>query len=171
MVKSINILDKEYLKWVEELAKRYRSSQIKASIKINTEQLKYNWMLGRDIVEMKVEQRWGESVIVQLSKDLRKALPNVQGLSKSNIYYCRKFYLLYNPHNNFFQQVVGIMILYLCHYYDFVLFSVIFLFILYYSIRNRPRFLLAVTDSRRLFSCHRQHEVSKRDNLSWFISI
>ena len=91
MVKSINILDKEYLKWVEELAKRYRSSQIKASIKINTEQLKYNWMLGRDIVEMKVEQRWGESVIVQLSKDLRKALPNVQGLSKSNIYYCRKF--------------------------------------------------------------------------------
>lgn len=109
MVKSINILDKEYLKWVEELAKRYRSSQIKASIKINTEQLKYNWMLGRDIVEMKVEQRWGESVIVQLSKDLRKALPNVQGLSKSNIYYCRKFYLLYNPHNNFFQQLAGKM--------------------------------------------------------------
>ena len=109
MVKSINVLDKEYLKWVEELAKRYRSSQIKAAIRINTEQLKYNWLLGRDIVEMKVEQRWGESVIVQLSKDLRKALPNVQGLSKSNIYYCRKFYLLYNPHNNFFQQLAGKM--------------------------------------------------------------
>ena len=43
------------------------------------------------------------------------------------------------------------MILYLCHYYDFVLFSVIFLFILYYSIRNRPHFLLAATDSQRLF--------------------
>ena len=42
MVKSINILDKEYHKWVEELAKRYRSSQIKAAIRINTEQLKYN---------------------------------------------------------------------------------------------------------------------------------
>lgn len=72
MNKSINILDKEYLQWVKDLCGRYRQSQIKAAVKINVEQLKFNWLLGRDIVELHVEERWGESVITQLSKDLRE---------------------------------------------------------------------------------------------------
>lgn len=95
MNKSINILDKEYLQWVKDLCGRYRQSQIKAAVKVNVEQLKFNWLLGRDIVELHAEERWGESVITRLSKDLREAIPNAAGLSKSNIYYCRKFYLLY----------------------------------------------------------------------------
>ena len=107
MNKSVSILDKEYKEWVKDLALRYRNSQIKAAVKVNIEQLRYNWLLGRDIVEMNVEQRWGESVITQLSKDLRHALPGVQGLSKSNIYYCKKFYLLYNKEEQLFQQLVG----------------------------------------------------------------
>lgn len=107
MSKSINILDKEYREWVKALAIRYRNSQIKAAVKVNSEKLYFNWMLGHDLVEMHVEERWGESVIVQLSKDLRSELPGVDGLSKSNIYYCKKFYLLYNQTETFFQQLVG----------------------------------------------------------------
>ena len=107
MNKSVSILDKEYKEWVKDLALRYRNSQIKAAVKVNAELLRYNWLLGRDIVEMNVEQRWGESVITQLSKDLRHVLPGVQGLSKSNIYYCKKFYLLYNKEEQLFQQAVG----------------------------------------------------------------
>ena len=75
MNKSINILDKEYLQWVKDLCGRYRQSQIKAAVKVNVEQLKFNWLLGRDIVELHVEERWGESVITRLSKDLREAIP------------------------------------------------------------------------------------------------
>lgn len=107
MNKSINILDKEYLQWVKNLCGRYRQSQIKAAVKVNVEQLKFNWLLGRDIVELHVEERWGESVITQLSKDLREAIPNAAGLSKSNIYYCRKFYLLYKDALKTFHQVGG----------------------------------------------------------------
>lgn len=107
MSKSISILDKDYAQWVQELCKRYRQSQIKAAVKVNTEQLKYNWLLGRDIVEMNVEQRWGESVITQLSKDLKDEMPDVNGLSKTNIYYCRKFYQLYNSSNEIFHQLEG----------------------------------------------------------------
>ena len=107
MNKSVSILDKEYKEWVKDLALRYRNSQIKAAVKVNAELLRYNWLLGRDIVEMNVEQRWGESVITQLSKDLRHVLPGVQGLSKSNIYYCKKFYLLYYKEEQLFQQAVG----------------------------------------------------------------
>ena len=35
--------DKEYAQWIAELAKRYRSSQIKASIKVNDEMLRFYW--------------------------------------------------------------------------------------------------------------------------------
>ncbi len=95
MAKPISILDKDYIQWVKDLVVRYRQSQIKAAIKVNEEQLKFNWMLGRDIVEMKIEERWGESVIEQLSKDLKKEMPHVEGLSVTNLRYCRRFYLLY----------------------------------------------------------------------------
>ena len=43
MNKPINILDKDYLQWVSELSKRYRQSQVKAAIKVNTEMLKFYW--------------------------------------------------------------------------------------------------------------------------------
>lgn len=54
MVKSIGILDKDYALWVKELVKRYRSSQIKAAIKVNRELLRYYWELGKDIEESKL---------------------------------------------------------------------------------------------------------------------
>lgn len=97
---------------MKDLCGRYRQSQIKAAVKVNVEQLKFNWLLGRDIVELHVEERWGESVITQLSKDLREAIPNAAGLSKSNIYYCRKFYLLYKDALKTFHQVGGIFEVY-----------------------------------------------------------
>lgn len=107
MSKNITIIDKEYKEWIKDLSMRYRRSQIKAAVKVNTEKLLFNWQLGRDIVEMHVEDRWGEKVITQLSKDLQQALPDVEGLSRSNIYYCKNFYLLYNQDTEFVQQLVG----------------------------------------------------------------
>ena len=51
MDKSIGILDKDYASWVKELVKRYRSSQIKAAVKVNNEMLRFYWELGKDIKE------------------------------------------------------------------------------------------------------------------------
>ena len=97
MNKPISILDKDYLQWVKELCMRYRQSQIKAAVKVNTEMLKFYWSLGRDIVELQIELKWGEKVISRLVQDLHDALPNVSGLTKRNIYYCKQFYALYAP--------------------------------------------------------------------------
>ena len=107
MVHSLKILDKDYKQWVKQIAVRYRGSQIKAAIKVNTEQLRFYWQLGKDIVEMKVEERWGEYVITQLSKDLQKLLPGVEGLSITNLRYCRRFYLLYSQLYIIHPQVGG----------------------------------------------------------------
>ncbi|MBQ7420479.1 MAG: DUF1016 family protein [Prevotella sp.] len=107
MDKSISILDKDYKQWVKALVVRYRQSQVKAAIKVNTEQLMYNFMLGRDIVEMHVEERWGESVINQLSIDLKREMPTAEGLSATNLRYCRRFYLLYSKSVVIYPQLEG----------------------------------------------------------------
>ncbi|MBR6637119.1 MAG: DUF1016 domain-containing protein, partial [Phascolarctobacterium sp.] len=67
MSKSINILDKDYQQWVQELCKRYRQSQIKAAIRVNQEMIQFYWELGKDIVELKAESRWGDKVMNRLS--------------------------------------------------------------------------------------------------------
>lgn len=96
MAKSITILDPEYRAWVQELKARYRRSQIKAATKVNQEMIQYYWNLGRDIVEMHVEDRWGEKVIRTLAADLKREMPDASGLSRSNLYYTKRFYLLYS---------------------------------------------------------------------------
>jgi hypothetical protein len=71
---------------------------------VNQEVLQYYWELGRDIVEMHAESRWGQSVIKSIAIDLKRELPNAIGLSQSNLYYAKKFYLLYHQ---FVPQLAG----------------------------------------------------------------
>ena len=107
MNKNITIIDKEYQKWIKDLSSRYRKSQIKAAVKVNQEMLAFYWSLGRDIVEMHVEDRWGESVVRNLSADLKKLNPEAHSFSKSNIYYMKKFYLYCVEIEHFVQQPIG----------------------------------------------------------------
>lgn len=85
MSKSINILDKDYLQWVKELTTRYRQSQIKAAIKVNSVLIEF---------------------YATLSADLRKEMPSVEGLSESNIRYAKRFYQLYAEYSRNLPQVV-----------------------------------------------------------------
>lgn len=95
MNKPINILDKDYLQWVCELCKRYRQSQVKAAIKVNTEMLKFYWGLGRDIVALKAEVRWGSKFLANLSRDLKEQNPKSSCFSPTNLLYMKNFYRLY----------------------------------------------------------------------------
>lgn len=96
MDKSISILNQDYILWVEELVKRYRCSQIKASIKVNRELVHYYWELGKDIEEKQVDNKYGSKFYATLSRDLRHKIPDAEGLSETSIRYARRFYLLYN---------------------------------------------------------------------------
>ena len=107
MSKELTIIDKDYIRWVEDLSVRYRQSQIRAAVRVNRELLKYYWELGRDIEEMRVEERWGEKVIKNLSVDLQRKNLNATGLSRTNIYYAKKFYLLYSQYLKVVPQPVG----------------------------------------------------------------
>lgn len=95
MSKTISIIDKEYKQWVKGLVMRYRKSQIRAAVKVNTEQLLFNLSLGKDIAERQEENKYGSRFYASLSRDLKEEIPDVEGLSESNIRYCKRFYLLY----------------------------------------------------------------------------
>ena len=104
MSKLIHI-DSEYKQWIQSLSKRYRQSQIKAAVHVNHEMLAYYWQLGRDIVQLNAEQRWGSGFMRSLSQDLKEELPDATGLTRTNLYYCKKFYLLYNQEDVIVPQV------------------------------------------------------------------
>ena len=104
MNKPINILDKDYLQWVKELCKRYRQSQIKAAVKVNTEMLKFYWSLGRDIVALKAEARWGSKFFVNLSRDLKELNPKATCFSPTNLLYMKNFFRLYQDYSEITPQ-------------------------------------------------------------------
>ena len=60
-------IDKDYASWIEELSQRYRRSQIKAATHVNSEMLQFYWSLGKDIVTLKAESRWGEKILKYVS--------------------------------------------------------------------------------------------------------
>ena len=85
----------------------YKHSQIKAATHVNSEMLQFYWSLGKDIVTLHAESRWGEKFFVNLSSDLRAKLPGVKGLSETSIGYAKRFYLVYNEWFTIHPQVGG----------------------------------------------------------------
>lgn len=88
--------DSSYREWLTELSKRYRSSQIRAAVKVNEELLRFYWQLGRDIVERLPENKWGSAFYTRLSTDLKATLPEIKSISPRNILYIKCFYDLYS---------------------------------------------------------------------------
>ena len=96
MVTSHDIhIDEEYAVWIAELKQRYRSAQVKASVRVNAEKLLFNWQLGRDLVQKKAEERWGAGVVEQVSLDLKREFPDAEGFSARNLWYMKRWYLFY----------------------------------------------------------------------------
>ena len=96
-VKSHDIhMDAEYTQWISEVKRRYLGTQIKAAVKINSDQLLFNWQLGRDLVERKAEEKWGSGVVEQVSLDLKAEFPNEKGFSVRNLWNMKRWYSFYS---------------------------------------------------------------------------
>ena len=88
-------LDKEYIQWIQDIKQRFRNSQIKAAVKVNSEQLLFNWQLGRDLVVRKAEEKWGSGIVEQVSLDLKAEFPNAKGFSARNLWFMKQWYSFY----------------------------------------------------------------------------
>ena len=95
--------DNAYKEWLSDISLRFKQSQIKASMKVNSEMLRFYWSLGHDMDEKKDLYHWGSNFYEQVSKDLRKELPDVKSFSARNLRYMHQFYCLFP----ILQQVVA----------------------------------------------------------------
>ncbi len=88
-------MDQEYKDWVISLKNRIRSSQLKASVSVNTEMILLYWEIGKSIYEKQAINKWGAKIVENLAHDLKKEFADTNGFSRSNLYAMRKFYLFY----------------------------------------------------------------------------
>ena len=108
IVKSHDInIDADYINWIAEVKHRYRSSQVKAAVRVNAEKLLFNWQLGRDLVQKKAEERWGSGVVEQVSLDLKREFPNAEGFSVRNLWYMKQWYSFYTQGDTQILQRLG----------------------------------------------------------------
>ena len=99
--------DKEYLKWLDNLKSRIRTTQIKAALSANAELIKLYWDIGKDIFEKQEIKGWGNFIVENLSKDLKSEFPNMKGFSRRNLFYMKKFYNFYKSNFKKVQQLVA----------------------------------------------------------------
>lgn len=99
--------DNEFKVWVSNLKKDIRSTQVKASIHVNSEMLRLYWRLGSEISEKQKDAKWGDTWLNELSRVLMVDFPNMKGFSLRNLQYIRQWYLFYNEHVTFVQQLVA----------------------------------------------------------------
>lgn len=89
-------LNKDYINWLSEVKAKIRTAQVKTALAANSELIRFYWGLGRDIFEKQKNAKWGVKLIEQLSIDLKAEFPYLQGLSKTNLKYCSRFYQFYS---------------------------------------------------------------------------
>lgn len=87
--------DKVYKVWIEDISNRFRKSQLKAAVNVNQEMLKFYWTMGRDIVKMSNEAKYGSRFYNTVSSDLKAIFPEIKSFSPTNLKYMRYFYEMY----------------------------------------------------------------------------
>ena len=85
----------DYFNWIGELKRRYRATQIKAAVAVNSALIEFYWHLGKDISERYPGRRRNVHFFDELSADLKTAIPESNGLSSRNLRYICAFYEFY----------------------------------------------------------------------------
>ena len=85
----------DYLNFRDDIMRRIRSAQYDAMRAVNKEMISLYWDIGRQITERQKEQGWGKSVVENLSKDIQKEFPGIQGFGVRNIWNMARFYSEY----------------------------------------------------------------------------
>ena len=88
--------DKEYKEWIVDVSNRFRQSQIKAAVKVNSEMLQFYWSIGKDLSTMDLYSKYGSGFYKTVSSDLKEIFPDVSSFSPTNLKYMRYFYEMYS---------------------------------------------------------------------------
>lgn len=99
-------LSDSYPAFLAELKQRIRTARLRAAIAVNQDLILLYWSIGRDILARQRSEGWGAKVITRLAADLRRAFPDMTGISGRNLRYMRTFAAAW-PHGEIVQQAVA----------------------------------------------------------------
>ena len=104
--KNSSILSPEYLNFKNEITARIRSAQYEALKAVNKEMIALYWEVGKRITEQQTALGWGKSVVENLSRDIQKEIPGIQGFGVRNMWDMARFYAEYQS-NEILQPLVA----------------------------------------------------------------
>jgi predicted nuclease of restriction endonuclease-like (RecB) superfamily len=104
--KAASLLPKGYDELLATLKERIGSAQLRAALAVTRELVLLYWQIGRDILGRQEHEGWGTKVIDRLAGDLRRACPDMTGLSPRNLKYMRAFAEAW-PEESIVQQVAA----------------------------------------------------------------
>jgi uncharacterized protein DUF1016 len=76
-----------YGAFLRELQERIRGARLRAALAVNQELVTLYWSTGAAILARQRSEGWGAKVIDRLADDLRRAFPEMTGLSARNLKY------------------------------------------------------------------------------------
>ena len=80
-----------YNAFLSDIKERIQGARTRAAFAVNAELVLLYWTIGREISQRMQEHSWGSKVVDQLAGDLRRAFPEMKGLSLRNLRYMRSF--------------------------------------------------------------------------------
>lgn len=86
-----NIINSEYLEFLEQMKIRVSESRYQAVRAVNSELIRLYYHIGSEILKRQAKYGWGAKVIDKLSRDLHFAFPEMKGFSSRNLKYMRRF--------------------------------------------------------------------------------
>ncbi len=83
---------KEYIKFISEIKENIIKSRYKAASLANKEMLLLYYYTGYKLSQKIKSSKWGNGVVSNISKDLKKELPGLRGFSFRNLQNMKQFY-------------------------------------------------------------------------------
>lgn len=102
-----NQLPSNYPEFLRDLKARIQARQARAALAVNRELIALYWEIGQQIVERQEQAGWGDAVITQLERDLKREMPDLEGFSRRNLYRMRTLYLTYRHQGETVPQLVA----------------------------------------------------------------
>jgi len=80
-----------YISFLNRLKTDIADARLKATLTVNEQLLQLYWRIGRNINYQRNKEGWGTKIIGRLSSDLKKAFPDMRGISARNLKYMQSF--------------------------------------------------------------------------------
>jgi predicted nuclease of restriction endonuclease-like (RecB) superfamily len=84
-----------YLPFLEELLSKIQQVRYEMLKTVSKHTVALYWEIGKSVSQKVHQEKWGKSVVEQLSKDLQTEFPGIRGFSARNIWRMKTFYEAY----------------------------------------------------------------------------